>query len=339
MNGKEIIFSLCGAPGVSGAEGSAAQVASQLLARHARVRKDALGSVIGEIDGEDPHILLDAHLDQIGLIVTDIDAQGFLRVEKCGGIDTRTLYGQNVTVWGVDPLPGVLCSTPPHLRKAEDVNKAPEWKELAVDIGLNAQQACEKVRLGDRITFDTKPAQLLNERMTAPALDDRAGVAALLLALEKAKGKLRNRVTVAFTVQEEVGTRGAGPAAFSIKPDKAVVVDVSFAMSPGCPAHKCGKLGGGAMIGVAPTLSAGMSADFVRLAQTHGIAHTLEVMGGETGTNADVIDISRGGVETGLLSIPLRYMHTSAEVVDLRDVEAVADLLARYLMELGGARE
>ena len=336
MNTQQLLETLCAADGVSGAEKNAADVAAELLSQYASVRRDALGNVIGTIEGTGTHVLLDAHIDQIGLIVTDIDSSGFLRFDRCGGVDVRTLCGQDVVVWGKAPVKGTICSTPPHLLKDGSEKKAADFKDLGIDIGMTAQEAEKFVKRGDRVTFDVRPIKLLGERISAPALDDRAGVAAILLALEQSRGQLKNPVTVVFAVQEEVGTRGAATGAYASGADEAIAIDVSFALSPGCPERKCGKLGGGAMIGVAPTLSASMSDTFIRIAEENHIPHTLEVMGGETGTDADVIDVTRSGIRMGLISIPQRYMHTPVEVVDLRDIESTAAVIANYLIGLGG---
>ena len=336
MNTQELLEKLCAAQGVSGMEDGAARIAAGMLSRYAQVRRDALGNVIGSIPGTGRHILLDAHIDQIGLIVTDIDESGFLRVDHCGGIDPRVLGGQNVIVWGREPLKGTVCSTPPHLLRDGDGKQAAGFEDIGIDIGLTREEASRLVTRGDRITFDVPPATLLGTRFSAPAIDDRAGVAAILLALDKCSKHLKNPVTVVFSVQEEVGTRGAATAAYASGAEEAIAVDVSFAMSPGCPERKCAKLGSGAMIGVAPTLSASLSDELTALAERKSIPHTLEIMGGETGTDADVIDVTRGGIRMGLLSIPQRYMHTPVEVVDLRDIESTAELIAAYLTELGG---
>lgn len=336
MDTQQLLEKLCAADGVSGLEKKAADTAAELLSQYAVVRRDALGNVIGTIPGRGTHVLLDAHIDQIGLIVTAIDADGFLRFDHCGGIDARLLCGQDVIVWGKTPVKGTICSTPPHLLQGGDAKKAADFKDLGIDVGMTQEKAQQCISAGDRVTFDTAPVALLGNRFAAPAIDDRAGVAAILLALEQCRGKLKNPVTVVFAVQEEVGTRGAAVGAYASGADEAIAVDVSFAMSPGCPERKCGKLGGGTMIGIAPTLSASMSDAFVRIAEAHGIPYTLEVMGGETGTDADVIDITRNGIRMGLLSIPQRYMHTPVEVVDLRDIEHTAAIIANYLMDLGG---
>lgn len=336
MNTQQLLEELSSAEGVSGHEGAAADVAARHLARYAVVHRDALGNVIGTIQGEGTHVLLDAHIDQIGLIVTSIDEDGFLRFDRCGGVDVRFLCGQDVTVWGKAPIKGTVCSTPPHLLGHEDGKKAADFKDLGIDISMTKDEAAACVSPGDRVTFDTQPVMLLGSRFSAPAIDDRAGVAAILLALDRCKNELKTPVTVVFAVQEEVGTRGAATGAYAADADEAIAVDVSFAMAPGCSERKCGKLGGGTMIGIAPTLSASMSDAFIRIAEGDGIPYTLEVMGGETGTDADVIDISRGGIRMGLLSIPQRYMHTPVEIVDLRDIEHTAAIIADYLTGLGG---
>ena len=339
MNTLDLLKKLCAADGVSGAEGHAGDVAAGLLAEYAEVRRDRLGNVIGTIAGKGKHILLDAHIDQIGLIVTNIDEAGFLLVDRCGGMDARVLCGQDVTVWGSRPLCGTVCSTPPHLVQDRDAGKAADFKDIAIDIGMTREEAEQLVSKGDRVTFRTEPAGLLGRRFTAPATDDRAGVAAVLLALEQCRDRLENPVTVVFAVQEEIGTRGAAVAAYAAEADEAIAIDVSFAHSPGCPEHKCGKLGGGVMIGTAPTLSASMSQELAAISANENIPYTLEIMGGETGTDADVIDISRGGVRMGLLSIPQRYMHTPVEIVDLQDTESTARLLAAYLIQAGGKKD
>ena len=149
---KELLLQLCTPAGVSGAEKTAAQEAAEALSAFAQVHIDASGNVIGEIAGPGPHILLDAHIDQVGMVVTGVDAEGFLRIDKCGGIDLRILAGHEVTVWGKEPLYGVVCSTPPHLAKKED-QSITDIVDLAIDIGLPAELAKEKVHPGDRVTL------------------------------------------------------------------------------------------------------------------------------------------------------------------------------------------
>ena len=180
-----------------------------------------------------------------------------------------------------------------------------------------------------------KCRSLLGTRITGGALDDRCGVAAILLALDKLKGEaLRYNVAVNFSTQEELGERGAKIGAFTLNPDIALAVDVSFAMAQGENEKKCGYLGKGPMIGVSPSLSRNVTNELMRAAENSGIAYQTEVMNGLTSTNADRYSVSRGGAETCTVSIPLRNMHTPVEVIDLEDVKLTADLIAAYIKEV-----
>lgn len=332
---KDRLFQLCAAQGVPGAEKTAARAAAGFLEAFARVHMDASGNVIGEIDGAGPHLLLDAHIDQVGMIVTGVDAEGFLQIDQCGGIDARTLAGHEVTVWGIEPLYGVVCSTPPHLSKPED-SSIGKITEMAVDIGLPADAARERVRPGDRVTLRRAPRELLGGLLSAPSLDDRAGVAAVLRCLELLKEKAHScRLTVVFSTQEEVGGGSAGCASFAAEAAEAIAVDVSFAMTPDAPRHKCAEIGKGTMIGIAPTLNAEMSRRLETLARARHIPYQIEVMNGKTGTNADEIAAAGAGTRVGVLSIPLKYMHMGIEMIDPQDVESTARLLAAYIQERG----
>ncbi len=333
-----LLKALCSEKGVSGAESEAAKVAAELLGKYMPVKIDALGSVTGSMGDGGVHILLDAHLDQIGLVVTAIDADGFLKVAKCGGADKRVLAASDVTVHGKEKLFGVITSTPPHLSKPADADKASDFDEIAVDIGMNKEEASKLVSPGDRITFNGEYNELLGNRICSPSIDDRAGVAAILRCLEFIKDKkLDCRISVMFSVQEETGGSGAQAAAFAAAPDEAIAVDVSFASAPGVSAEKYASLGGGTMIGFAPSLDYAMSNKLVELAKEKNIPYQHEVMGGKTGTNCDEIQVSGKGVKTALLSVPLRNMHTACEICDLEDIENTAKLMAEYITERGGA--
>ena len=177
----------------------------------------------------------------------------------------------------------------------------------------------------------------LNEHVvSAKALDDRAGIAAILHCLRQVEGKQNVNIAVAFCVQEELGCRGVTPAANRLKPTAAIVTDVSFALTPDADPRKCGKLGKGVMIGISPILNTPMTDRLFELAKAKEIPYQYEVMGGSTGTDADRVTVSLMGVPTALLSIPQRYMHTPVETVDVRDIATVGDLMAAYITE-GGA--
>ncbi len=185
-------------------------------------------------------------------------------------------------------------------------------------------------------TYVSRFAELQNGRVTSRSLDDRSGAAAILHALELLKDKpFGCSLTVVFSSQEETGGMGAATTAYRVKPDAAIAVDVSFALTSDADEVKCGKMGGGAMIGISPILNHGMTDELVSIAKTRRILWQTEVMGGRTSTNADQISIAAGGVRTALLSIPLKYMHTPVEVVQVSDVEAVGSLIAQYILNCG----
>ncbi|MCI1955730.1 MAG: M20/M25/M40 family metallo-hydrolase [Oscillospiraceae bacterium] len=331
---KELLFRLCEAGGTPGGEADARKAAEKEFAPYAETRTDALGNLTADAGDPDSknHILVDAHLDQIGLIVTEIDRDGFLRIDRCGGIDRRVLPGTAVTVCGKERLSGVVCCMPPHLTGGEET--VPETDRMSVDVGRTAETARKLVRPGDRILFRTEPKCLLGTRVSAAGLDDRASVAALVRCAQLlAERPPRCRVTFLCSTREEVGGQGAVTGAYLADPARAVAVDVSFAAQPGVEPEKCGRLGGGPMIGFAPILNRPMGETLLALAEKNGIPCKRDVMGGDTGTNSDAIAVTRAGVPTALVSIPERHMHTPAEIVDLRDVENTARLLAEYLWE------
>lgn len=334
---EELLRTLCGAQGVAGCEGAAAAVAARYLSKYCEnVRVDALGSVVGERKGQGARLLLDAHLDQIGMVVTAREAGGFLRVAPCGGVDLRVLAGQEVIIHGKERLYGVIPAAPPHLRQESD--KKLVWEDVLIDTGLPLTSIESLVPLGSRVALHTQPARLLGERFTAPALDDRAGIAVILRCLELLEGQETCPLTVLFSAQEETGGSGAKAAGYASGAQAAMAVDVSFAMAPGlAPQDAQGELGGGVMIGISPALDSTMSETLRRLAQAHEIPHTFEVMGGRTGTNADHLQTVASGLPCALLSIPLRNMHTAAEAVDLRDMESAARLMAAWVLERSGA--
>ncbi len=334
---QEMLFRLCSAPGAAGREDGAAQVAAEMLSFLPNVKIDTLGSVVASFGNPESkrHILLDAHLDQIGMLVTSVDENGFLKVARDGGMDRRVLPGSRVVVYGKETLNGIVCCLPPHLTDGGE-DHVPDITEMAVDMGLTKEEANELVQPGDVVLLPGEPRRLLGSRVTGAALDDRAGCAALIRCAQLLQETtLSCRVTVLLSTREEVGSQGAETAAFREEPDMAIAVDVSFADQPGVPSHKCGKLSEGPMIGVSPVLDKNITETLKRLAKENEIPFQLEVMGGTTGTNADEINVTRGGVPCGLVSIPQRNMHTPAEICDLKDIENVARLLAAFIREVG----
>lgn len=343
MDIARTLLDLSALTGVAGHESEAAEAVAGLLERHGPVTRTPLGSVLCTVrapGGGEPHLLLDAHIDEIGMIVTYIGEKGFLRVAPVGGIDRRLLLASAVTVHAAGGgLPGVICSIPPHLSGDED-KKNKKVEEIHIDVGMDREAAQKAIRPGDRVTINSAGRSLLGDLVSGKAIDDRAGCVAILCALEALEAdKLQCGLTVLFSSMEETGGVGAKTAAYSVAPTHAIAVDVGFGHTPDAPRERCGELKKGPMIGFAPVLDRALSRELASLADAGGIPWQPDVMGGRTGTNADAIAVIRGGVVTGLLSIPQRYMHTPIETVSVQDVRNTGLLLAAYAGSLeGGGR-
>lgn len=332
MDLTETIFELSGIGGASGNEGPVAELIGKKLRSYTDNIKIKNGSVIAEMgsfDEDSPKIVLDAHTDQIGFAVTSVCDDGFLKVCNLGGIDMRILSAQRVTVHGKRAVKGVICSVPPHLRSKKTV---PDISEIYIDTGLNTESAGKIISAGDSVTFDAPPKVLHGTVVTGGALDDRCGIAAILYALSITDiSSLKCRLCVVFSAQEEIGARGAAVCAYDVNADIAIAVDVSFAYSPGEKTESCGNLGNGCMIGISPVLDSGLSHELINIAETEKLPYQIEVMGKSTGTDADRYTVSGKGAKGVTLSIPLKYMHTPAEMIDINDVIATGKLISAYL--------
>lgn len=334
-NLMELLKILCEAQGTSGDEdAAAAQAAAAELGFCDTVEIDSLGGVHafwGDPEAE-RQVMLDAHLDSIGLTVTGIDPEGFLTVASVGGMDRRVLTGARVLVFGRETLPGVVSCLPPHLVEG-GAEKAPEIADLAIDVGLTKEEAERLVAPGDRVLVPASVCALQNGRVTGTALDDRAGCATVILAAKEiVKASPKLGLHVVLSSKEETGGQGAQVQSFRHEPTEALVVDVTFATQEGVSAKEAMELGKGPAIGYAPLLDKGVTDGLKAAARRAGIPFQMEIMGRGTGTNADEIAVSRRGVRCGLVSIPQRNMHTPVEVCDLKDIEQTAKLLAAYVL-------
>ena len=312
----------------------ASLLAEGLLEKYAEVERFGTIGIIGKIDRKKQKtIMLEAHIDEVGFIVTHVFESGFLKVANVGGNDGRILPATSVIVHGKQKIPAVFVSTPPHL-KGEGQAKTAD--EILLDTGLG-ERAKELLSPGDYVTYDRAFTPLCGSRVSGKSLDDRAAVACLIeVAARLSQIELPVNVILCLSEQEELGTRGAKTAAFTLSPDEAVAVDVSFGNAPDVEATKCGRLGDGAMIGISPILNRKITNKLTETAKALNVAYQFEVMGSTTGTDADVISVSKSGIPCGLLSIPLRNMHTPAEVIDTADLDAVCDILEAYILA-GGA--
>lgn len=333
----ELLKSLSDLRGISGYEYRLSERVADFMRPYAdEVSFDALGNVIAlKRCGREnaPKIMLEGHMDEIGLMVSGIDEDGFLSVVSIGGVDSRVLPSAEVTVHGTRDIAGVIGAKPPHLQTADESEKSMKLKDMAIDTGLSADEVREVISVGDGVTFSQSVGKMLGDTVSLKTMDDRAGLAALINVLKRLDGENFNAdIYAVAAVQEEVGCRGARTAAFGIEPDAAIAVDVCHAVTPD-NSENAFEAGCGAVISVGPNLHPRVCDKLKALADKYGIKTMIDADGGNTGTDAWEIQVSRTGVPTGLLSIPLKYMHTSVETMDTADMEAVAELMYRFVTE------
>jgi endoglucanase len=326
----------------SGHEAPAAAVWRE-EASFAEVTTDGIGSSIARVGDAAPLLAVVGHIDEIGLAVTHIDEQGFLWFVSIGGWDPQILVGQRVEIRTRDGIvPGVVGRKPIHLLDPDQRKKVVELKSLHIDIGAaDRDEAAEMVRIGDPVVIASDPLAVAGDRLVSRAMDNRLGSYIALEALRRCheRGTLRGSFAAVAAVQEEIGLFGARTASFHLRPDIAIAVDVTHATdAPGVDEKEIGRhpFGSGPAIGRGSTLSPKVFELLVETAEAEGIEYSVSASGRGTSTDADVLQISRAGIPTGLVSIPLRYMHSPVEMVDLRDVEATVQLLAAFGARLSG---
>ena len=339
MDHQEVLGRLCALAGPSGFEGTVAREAARLLEPLVdRVQVDRMGSVVGlRRCGKEnaPKLLLDAHLDEIGFLVTGHE-EGFLRIAPLGGVDPRMLPDRELTILTQPPMLGVVACLPPHIQTREDMDKSQPMREMVVDVGLTQEEAQRRIPIGTPAVYRTGSAPLGEELLCGKALDDRACFAILLDTLERLAGEeLDVDLYVLGSTQEETHSTGAITAAFGVMPDLCVAVDVTHGDSPDAPKDKTFKLGGGPVIGVGPNCTRWMSKRLERKAKELDMDCQIEVMAGHSGTNGWDLQISREGVATAVLSLPLRYMHTPVETASRADMTDCARLLAQFIRDIG----
>ncbi len=336
MGIKENLITLCSISAVTGREkGMSSQIAALFAPLADDVKIDAFGNVFAtkKGEGESPRtILVTAHYDEIGMVVTGIEDSGFLRFHSLGGIDPKSLPAQEVTVFGRETLYGVIGAKPPHLLSAEEMEKTLKIDELRIDVGLSGDAARQKVRVGDVVAYRVPVVELKNDRVAGNGMDNRAGVTALMGILEALKSRRhKHNVVVAATVQEEAGVRGAIMAAYTVAPDLGIVIDVCHADMPDAPIDEQFPLGKGVAVAIGPVVNAEKTNALIALAKAERIPWQLDPEPGDTGTEASALAVAREGIPTILLSIPCRYMHTTVETVSLEDIESTVKVAARFI--------
>jgi endoglucanase len=330
--------------GPSGHETAPAKVWREYCAGFTEdVGGDKVGSsfarVAGKADG--PRLAIVGHIDEIGLHISHIDKDGYLRFGPVGGWDPIVLVGQRVRIRTRNgDLIGLIARKPIHLLKDEERKSAPELKDLHIDVGAkNPEEARELVRIGDVAVIDADPIELRPGLVASRGLDNRVGcyVAAEAARLVAEAGGAPGEVLALAVAQEETGFGGSRTSAFAHNPDVAIVVDVTFATDqPGIelgPITEHG-LGSGPVVARGTTLHPKVFELMYEAGEQEGIGFTVESMGRGTGTDADAIHLSRAGIPTGLVSVPLRYMHSPVELASIEDMDAAARLIAAFAQRL-----
>lgn len=329
----ELTKYLCSLAGPSGFE----EPVCKWLTEYARpfadeIKTDVMGNFLAVKRCGKPgakSLLLDAHMDEVGLIVTAVE-EGFLRFECIGGIDHRMLPAREVRVLTDPPLYGIVNTMPPHVLPPDEMGNTIPADKLRIDIGMSQESAEKAVLPGTPVVYAGGCEELGGSQLCGKAMDDRSCAAIILKAFEDLSGKeLPVDVYCLISSQEEVGGRGAMVAAWNTEPDYAIVVDVTHAKTPD------GKdvitdSGKGVAIGIGPNMNRAMTMELFRLAKEREIPFQTEVCPSHSGTNAEEIQVSRQGVATAVLSLPLKYMHTPLETARVEDMEAIRQLIVAY---------
>ncbi len=345
MKKKQVRFlkKLVEMPSATGAEERVADLVRERLQDSADwMHTDSMGSVHATLDGREdgPSLMLSAHMDEIGLMVTYISDEGFLSVAAIGGVDAAVLPGMRVDMHTASgTLRGVVGRKPIHLIDADDRKQVTPLDKLVIDLGLSAKKVKELVRIGDTITYGVGFERFGHGLAVSRAFDDKVGVFIACRVMEELRGygRASGDFTAAITVQEEIGTRGAMTSAHSIDPDVALAFDVTHATDyPGIDKSKHGdiRLGKGPVIARGPNINPCVFERLVAAAKEEGIPYQIEAEPGVTGTDARAIQVTRDGIPTGLISIPLRYMHTPTEVISLKDVQNAVRLITMFALNL-----
>jgi len=327
------------APSPSGFEQPASAIWRSRVKSHVdELITDVHGNSIAILNpGAKFKFMLSGHIDEIGLMITHIDDKGYIYVAQIGGMDPALLTGQRVKIMsGKNEVFGVIGRKAIHQMQPEERNKNVTMENIWVDIGANTKEEAQKmVAIGDPMVIDVPFVAMPNDKVCSRACDDKAGAFVVAEVMrELSKRKLAICVAGVATVQEEVGLRGATTSAYSVNPDAGIAIDVGFASDhPETDQKKIGdvKLGGGANLHRGPNINPIVEAELVKVAQKHKIDYQVSAEPRATGTDANAIQLSRGGTATGLISIPNRYMHTPVEMMSIKDLDSIIKLLVEFL--------
>jgi len=334
----ELLRKVVEAPGVTGYEflGIRDLVLEEFKKYVDEVYVDRLGNVIAHKKGNGPKVMISSHMDKIGVMVNHIDKDGYLHLVRVGGVDPRTLVAQRIRFFTEKgERYGVVGHIPPHLQKAEDRKKAANWDTIVVDVGADSKEEAEEMgfRVGTVGEFAPAFVQLTENRIATPYLDDRVCLYGLI-EVAKRLGEHEADIYLVGSVQEEVGLRGAHVAAYAINPDIGIAMDVTHAKQVGDKGKLVPKLGGGPVMDIGPNINPKVRAFAEQVGAKYGIPIQPEASPRPTGTDANIIQVTRAGVAAAVLSLPIRYMHSQVETADLRDIENTIELARRFLEEV-----
>lgn len=342
---KQLLRSLCGIMSIPGCERNAFEDVKALVGdRFDEVYCDAARNIIlvkRSANENAPRIMLDAHFDEVGMMVTGVTDEGYLRVISVGGIDRQLLPASDVWVYAPGGrLYGVFASLAPHLVKSGDENKTPEWKDLLIDIGIRSKEEAERlVPLGTYVGYYYEGDDLPNDRITGRGFDDKACAAGLICAACRIPSEeLAFDVYITLSAGEEIGGGGAACAAFAIKPELAIITDVNFALTPGVSGDEGGKLGEGPMISLSAVTDRALTKRIIAHAERLEMKHKKVVEATSTGTNASCVYCVNEGVPVAVVSLPLAGMHSYNESLSLADADMFITLIGELIKdkELGG---
>lgn len=337
MDEKKALKVLCEAHGPSGREHWVHEAIKDIFKPYGETYVDKLNSLYIHKKGKGKgKIMIMAHADEVFLMITAISSNGFLKF-KGNGIDPKTLVSQEVVIHGKKDIQGIIGIKPPHLMNDEDKKKAVTADSLLIDTGYSTEELKKLVSVGDFVTIKREMKELLNDNVICKATDDRAGIVAMYSCAKELEN-IDHDLDVYFvcSAQEEVGHRGAKVASYNINPDIGIAIDTTFDSGALGDSDRENKLGEGPVICIGPNIHPKVRKKLMEVADEYNIPYQVEVEPGNTGTDAWDIQISREGIPTLLLSIPIKYMHTSVEMINVKDIKNTGRIIAKLIEKLKG---
>jgi tetrahedral aminopeptidase len=338
MDSKELLFKLSNSYGISGSEYNLHSLIEEYFKSYSdEIKIGKLGDFAAIKKGSSNgkfKIMIAAHADEIGLIVKDIDDKGFIYFTKVAGVDAKTLPAQEVIIHGKNEVYGVIGAKPPHVLTQDDMKKAIDMEDMIIDTGMTKNELSGVVTVGDFITVKRECRELLGEHVTGKALDNRAGICAMFECAKELQ-RMNHSADVYYvaTTMEEFGHLGVRTMAYDINPDIGIAVDVTFGdkYADSDIPSECGK---GVELTVGPNFHPDLTDKLMRVADEYNIPYSVGVAPGRSGTDAWDIQVAREGIPTLLISIPLRYMHTSTEVISHKDIKKAGRLMALFIASI-----